>query len=178
VATQTASASTRKIEVTGTITALSATSITVQPTTGAPLTCSIPATKKVTGFAAGNRVEMRCRASGTTFVLQRLRLEDRDDEADEAEVDGRITALSSSSITVQPRTGASVTCTIPAAKTLSGFATGDQVEMECRRSGTALVLQRLKHEDGEDDDDDRGDHRGRGRGGDDRGEGHGGHGRH
>jgi hypothetical protein len=119
---------------------------------------------------------MKCKASGTTFVLQRLRLED--DEADEAdEVNGRITALSTSSITVEPRTGASVTCTIPATKTLSGFATGDQVEMKCRQSGTALVLQRLKHEDDEDDDD-RGDHRGRGRGGDDRGEGHGGHGRH
>jgi hypothetical protein len=116
---------------------------------------------------------MKCKASGTTFVLQRLRLED--DEADE--VNGRITALSTSSITVEPRTGASVTCTIPATKTLSGFATGDQVEMKCRQSGTALVLQRLKHEDDEDDDD-RGDHRGRGRGGDDRGEGHGGHGRH
>ena len=83
-------------------------------------------------------------------------------------VEGAITALSASSITVSPPKGAAVTCAVPSGRTLAGFALQQRVEMRCRRSGDRLVLRKLEREDDEDrDDDDRcegeqeGGHRGR-----------------
>ena len=89
-----------------------------------------------------------------------------DEDEDETEVTGKITALSDTSITVTPDASTPVTCAL--SKPLTGFEVGDLVEIECV-SGTAgaLRLEEIKHEDNDDDDDDDDDHRGHGRGGGD-----------
>ena len=68
-----------EIEVTGTITALSDTSITVAPRSSSPLTCAL--SKPLTGFAVGDIVEIEC-TPGTAGVLrlEEIRQEDNDDE--------------------------------------------------------------------------------------------------
>ena len=71
-----------EIEVTGTITALSDTSITVTPRSSPPLTCAL--SKPLTGFAVDDLVEIEC-TSGTAGVLrlEEIKHEDNDDEDDD-----------------------------------------------------------------------------------------------
>jgi len=81
---------------------------------------------------------------------------DFDDDGDKLKVEGTITLLSDTSITVRPGSSASVvTCTLE--RPLTGFKVGDRVEMECVARGTTLVLRKIKHEDDNQDDDDSDD---------------------
>ena len=75
-----------ELEVTGKITALSPTSITVTPGSSSPVTCALTTT--LTGFALDDRVEMKCVASGTAgaLTLQKIQHED-DDENDSDDED-------------------------------------------------------------------------------------------
>lgn len=70
-----------ELEVTGTITALTATSITVSPGAAATaVTCSLG--KPLAGFGVGDRVEIECDVTaGGTLVLEEI--EHEDDEHDE-----------------------------------------------------------------------------------------------
>lgn len=72
--------------MTGKITALSPTSITVTPGSSSPVTCALTTT--LTGFALDDRVEMKCVASGTAgaLTLQKIQHED-DDENDSDDED-------------------------------------------------------------------------------------------
>ena len=65
--------------MTGTITALSDTSITVSPRSSSPLTCAL--SKPLTGFEVGDLVEIEC-VSGTAGVLrlEEIKHEDNDDD--------------------------------------------------------------------------------------------------
>ncbi|MDX6439470.1 MAG: hypothetical protein QOF45_2053 [Gaiellaceae bacterium] len=77
-----------ELEVTGTITALSETSITVTPGSSAsPVTCAL--TKPLTGFAVKDRVELKCAASGTAgaLTLQKIKHDDDDEDDDENDDD-------------------------------------------------------------------------------------------
>lgn len=79
-----------ELEVTGTISALSATSISVTPGAAAsPVTCALP--KPLVGFAVGQLVELECVSGpGGSLVLTKIQREDADedqDEDDEDEVD-------------------------------------------------------------------------------------------
>lgn len=87
-----------------------------------------------------------------------------DDEADddEVEIKGKITSLAP--LTVRSATR-SITCVVPAGKSLAGFATGDFVEITCDLKAGVWVLRKLEHEDDDDradrdddDDDDRSGH--------------------
>ena len=75
-----------EVEVTGKITALSDTSITVTPGSSAPVTCAL--SKPLTGFAVGDLVEVEC-ASGTAgaLMLVEIKHEDNDDNDDEDDDD-------------------------------------------------------------------------------------------
>ncbi len=70
-----------EVEVRGTISALSTTSITVTGRRG-PVTCAL--TRPLSGFAVGNVVELKCVTSGAarTLVLQRIEHEDDEDDDD------------------------------------------------------------------------------------------------
>lgn len=74
-----------ELEVTGTITALTATSVTVSPGAAATaVTCSFD--KPLTGFAVGDRVEIECKA-GTAGALVLTEIEHEDDDHDEDDDD-------------------------------------------------------------------------------------------
>lgn len=147
-----------ELEVKGSITALDAASITVQPGAGAsPATCAVPVGAALTGFAVGDEVEMECLAlAGGQFLLVELESKRAEFEAEERRLRaaGAITALSATSITVQPESGAAVTCSIPAGATLVGLAVGDRVKIECvALAGSAPILRKVKALDDDDDED-------------------------
>lgn len=82
---------------------------------------------------------------------------DFDEDGDKLKVEGTITALSDTSITVRPGSSATtVTCELR--RPLRGFALGNRVEMECfvDARGT-LVLRKIELEDDDDDDEDDSD---------------------
>jgi len=83
---------------------------------------------------------------------------DLDEDSHELEIEGKITALSATSITVKPGLSASpVTCSL--SKSLSGFAVGDLVELECVAAAAgALVLRKIELQDDEHEDDDDDEH--------------------
>jgi hypothetical protein len=77
-----------ELEVKGTISALSDTSVTVTPGAAASaVTCALQ--KPLTGFAVGQFVELKCRASGTAgaLVLNRIEHEDDDENDDDDDDD-------------------------------------------------------------------------------------------
>jgi hypothetical protein len=76
-----------ELEVTGTISALSDTSITVTPGSSAsPVTCAL--TTPLTGFAVNDRVEMKCAASGTAGALTLQKIKHDDDDENDDDDDG------------------------------------------------------------------------------------------
>lgn len=96
----------------------------------------------------------------TAIAIQGDEAEDRDDDGvdfdedeHELEIEGTISALSDTSITVTPGSAASVvTCAL--GKPLTGFAVGDHVKLECAAAaGSTLTLKQIEHEDDDDDDD-------------------------
>ena len=77
-----------EVEVTGEITALSDTSITVSPRSSSPVTCAL--SKPLTGFAVGDLVEIEC-VSGTAGVLrlEEIKHEDNNDDDNDDDDDHR-----------------------------------------------------------------------------------------
>jgi hypothetical protein len=87
-----------EVEIEGSIEAISPTSVTVSAGDDASVTCSVPATVSLAGFAAGDDAEMECRlVEGGAFELLSLETDehevevedaDSDDDADDDEDDG------------------------------------------------------------------------------------------
>ena len=77
-----------KIEVEGTITDLTADSITVQSHAASPVTCAIPLGTEFSGVAVKDRVEMKCRLVNGKLTLQKLELKDDDDDSQGGGGDG------------------------------------------------------------------------------------------
>lgn len=120
----------------------------------------------------GSRVLARNVTIASTVALSAPATAPRDDDDDEpdddeVEIKGTITSLSPLTVVSPTR---SVTCAVPAGKSVAGFAVGDFVEITCDLIGGTWTLRVLEHEDrlGDDDDDDRdhGDNSGQGGGGD------------
>jgi hypothetical protein len=75
-----------ELDVTGKITALSPTSITVTPGSSSPVTCAL--TAPLTGFAVNDSVEMKCAAAGAAGALTLQKIQhDNDDENDNDDED-------------------------------------------------------------------------------------------
>ena len=132
---------------------------------------AVPVGLNLPPLKAGDEIELHVTVDAAgAFTLVRIENEDDNDNEDrgKVEVKGKIAALSTDSITVDPRHSSPVTCRVPKGVELSSFEVGDFVEMRCLRINGALTLTRLESED---DDHDGGGHGG---GGDD--DGHGGHG--
>jgi hypothetical protein len=138
---------------------------------------AVPATFALPQLAPGDVVELLVSVDQAgAFTLARIEAQN---EQDEVEVKGTITALDAFSITVSPSRGSPVTCSIPATSSVAGFRVGDFAEMKCLGPPLHLVLARLKAED--DDENEENENRGEGRRGGHGGEGReggGGHGRH
>jgi len=165
------------LEVEGIVTALEAGSLQLVVAKAGFVTIALPA-----GFTLPAAVKLfdevklvvAVGADGklTVIAIQGDEAKDRDDDGvdfdedgDKLKVEGTITALSDTSVSVRPGASASfVTCTLR--RPLRGFAVGAGVELECVADATGnLVLREIEHEDDEededhdeDDDDDDDDH--------------------
>jgi hypothetical protein len=134
-----------KVEVKGALTS-------VNPPTVGGVSCVVPASTPLAGFAVGDVVEMTCVLAGTTWTLRMLKA---DDDTGKLEVKGPVQALS-------PLTVNGVSCVVPAGSSLEGLAVGDVVEMKCRRVGGAWTVSQLERVGGgtvgsDDDDHDEND---------------------
>lgn len=124
---------------------------------------AVPAGTALPALTPGEEVELAVSVdAGGAFTLAHVQADDEDenegvdvDEDDGAlEVEGAVSALSAGSITVQPgENAAPVTCAIPSGVSLTGFAVGDRVEMECTLAGGGFSLTKLKREHADENDE-------------------------
>jgi hypothetical protein len=105
-------------EVDGQVTAVSATSITIAPHSGDPVTLTLDATTVIyvngqRAAAADLKVGDRAQAEydATTKVAAKIAVE-RETNQEPAEVEGQVTAASSTSVTIAPHEGSPVTLTL------------------------------------------------------------------
>ena len=159
----------RTLEVEGIVTKLGAGSLELIVAKAGFVTFTVPAGFTLpAGLKVFDEVKLivAVAADGklTLIAIQGDEAKDRDDDGvdfdehgDKLKVEGTITALSDTSISVRPGSSATiVTCTLSAP--LRGFALGNHVEMECRATAAGtLVLRKIKHEDDNEDDDDSDD---------------------
>lgn len=130
----------------------------------------VPAGMTVTA-KAGDEVELLV-SIGAEGALTLVALKGEDDADDhgidfdaedgEVEIEGLISELSATSLTVSAGPTASVSCVVPAGVSLVGFAVGDEVEMECKLVDGSFELRELESDDHEvefepEDDDDEDD---------------------
>jgi hypothetical protein len=171
-------------EAEGTIASLSPLKLTIEH--GVTITLTVPAALELpAGLAVGDRVETIVQFDGTNFTLVVLKVEDQNEEQDEVEVDGTVTQVTATSITVQSkddhdRGSTPVTFAVPAGFNLHGVQRNDRVEARGVMKNGVLTLTKLELKDDEDDHsgdghDGDGGHHGGG-GGDDGDHGGGGHG--
>lgn len=131
----------------------------------------VPAGMAVTA-KAGDEVELLV-SIGAEGALTLVALKGEDDADDhgidfdaddgEVEIEGLISELSATSLTVSAGPTASVTCVVPAGVSVVGFAVGDEVAMECKLVDGSFELRELESdgnevefepEDRDDEDDD------------------------
>jgi hypothetical protein len=109
-----------------------------------PVRCTLPAEFDPAGFAAGQSVYMSCKYREGRFVLLSLRKKDGTPTGDYFSVEGMLSELDSSHVSVevdgqeQP-----VTCAVPAGIDLLGFAVGEDVKMYCWKKDGGFVLKAL-----------------------------------
>jgi hypothetical protein len=125
----------------GTVSAVSATSLTVH-TDGGDVTCSVgDGSPSVATVHVGDKVKIGC-LDGVLKVLARSdTVSGSGDGHTATTAAGTLTALSSSSVTVHGEHG-DVTCSVPATARLGDFHVGDRVGMACV-DGALLKLVKL-----------------------------------
>lgn len=159
------------LEVEGILTRLDATSIELVVARAGNVSLALPA-----GFVlpAGLKqfdeaklvVAVGTNGTLTLLAIQGDEAKDRDDDgvdfdedANRLKVEGTITALSDTSVTIQPGASATtVTCAL--SSPLTGFAVGQRAEMECAAAASGiLMLRKIEQDDDDevDDDDDTDD---------------------
>lgn len=131
--------------VTGVLSSLSSTGVAVQVEHHPdPVRCAVLPTTDLSGFAAGQLVEMSCKLVDGHFVLVELNPKTTDlpsDGGGSVDMEGLITALSPTVVTVQiADQDAPVQCGLPAGVDLRGFAVGDEVEITCEHKGSGFNL--------------------------------------
>jgi hypothetical protein len=145
------------VEIEGALVSVSPLVISVE---GLPITITVPATVTLPiGLAAGQRIELIVHVTApNVFTLVAIEVENANKIIEEVEVEGFVTASSTTQITVNSRSAA-FTFTAPPGVTLPVLPIGTFVEVRGARVNGVLTVERLRVED--DDDDDDGDHRGR-----------------
>lgn len=109
-----------------------------------PVRCDVPAEFDLAGFAAGQRVYMSCKYTDGHFVLLMLKQKDAPPAGDYIGVEGTLSALDSSHVSVEvDGQDEPVTCAVPAGTDLLGFAVGDDVKLYCFKKDGAFVLKAL-----------------------------------
>jgi hypothetical protein len=106
--------------------------------------CAVPDGFDLSGFAAGQRVYMTCKYREGRFVLLTLKQKDSAPSGEYFAVEGTVSALDSSHVSVEVDGHEEpVTCAVPAGTDLLGFAVGDQVKMYCWKKEGGFVLKAL-----------------------------------
>jgi hypothetical protein len=142
------------VEIEGAIVSVSPLVVSVD---GLPITITVPATVTLpVGLAAGQRIELIVHvAAPNVFTLVAIE-EVENANVDEVEVEGFVTASSTTQITVNSH-GAAFIFNAPPGVTLPVLPMGTFVEARGTKVNGVLTVQRLKVED----EDDHGGHRGR-----------------
>jgi hypothetical protein len=148
-------------QVEGIVTAVTADSVTITPQSHAPVTLTIDATTQIflrgtPSTLAAIQVGQRAHAAyaSATLIAAVLRIQQEDPPAN-AEVHGRITAVSATSITIAPEHGSPVTLVIDATTqiflrhhatgTAADLHTGDRVEAQY--ASATLLAKRIQVDD-------------------------------
>jgi len=101
----------------------------------APVQCSLPAGMDLRGFAAGEAVELACVNTGSGFYVQSISSDSAswpEDDTPTFSLEGVLKSIRGDGVGVQVAGHASfVNCAMPAGTDLSGFASGDTVELQC-----------------------------------------------
>lgn len=142
------------IKVEGAIASLSPLKITIDQ--GATIELTVPAALTLpTGLAVGDQVEAIVSFADGTYTLVTIQTDQNGQENNgETEVEGTVTALTDTSITVDPgKGGTPVVFAIPAGSNLNGVKVGDKVEAKGETVNGTLTLTRLKAEDDNDNGD-------------------------
>lgn len=151
------------LEFSGTVTVLDATSITIADD-GISTVVEIPDSVTLPSLVqVGGEVEIVASVSGSTLTLVEIKVDgDRGDDGggsdvgddSQVEVEGAVTALDSSSITIQPGDNASpVTFAIPSGFTLpAGLTAGSVVEAKGKLVDDVLTLREIELQDDQGDD--------------------------
>jgi hypothetical protein len=108
-----------------------------------PVRCAVLGELDLSGFAAGQKVYMSCKYKDGHFVLLLLKKKDEAPAGDYFSVEGAVSALDSSHVSVEVDGHEPVTCAVPAGTDLLGFAVGDSVKMYCWKKDGGFVLKAL-----------------------------------
>jgi preprotein translocase subunit YajC len=147
-------------EIEGKVTAVAAAAVTITPEHGSAVTLAIDTTTRIflhdaAATLADVKVGQRAHASynGTTLVASILRVQNEDPESQSAEVEGKVTAVSATSITIAPEHSSPVTLTIDATTRITRddhvIAVGD-IRVDDRADAhydrTTMLAQRIQIE--------------------------------
>jgi len=122
---------------------------------------TVPEGFQLPALAPGDEIELIVSVgSDGSFTLVSAQRDDGEDgdhqgvdeDHGKIEVEGTITGLTDTTITVQAHEASPVTCNIPAAMSLTGFAVSDPVEMKCALVDGQLTLVKLEQSDDGGDD--------------------------
>jgi hypothetical protein len=141
-----------QVEAEGFVSALDSSSITIQPGDNAtPATFAIPTGFTLpSGLVVGSVVEARGYMENDTLTLTRIELKTEDGDQAELEAEGTVTALDTSSITIQPSDGEGentslVTFAIPDGFIVpSGLAVGSSVDAKGTMLNGVATLSELE----------------------------------
>ena len=144
-----------EVEAEGFVTALSPTSLTIQGEQATPITFAIPAGFTMPTVQVGDRVHAKgTMASDGTITLTRLETQGHEGDngqAAEVEAEGAVTAVSSTSLSVQASEGGAVVVfTVPTGFDVSAVKVGDSVEAKgTRASDGTVTLTKLEVRSGD-----------------------------
>ena len=131
-------------EVEGVVVAVSASSLVIQPGDQAtPVTLVVPSTIDVSSITVGARVHARGAIVNNVLTLSSFRVQGAESsDANQAmEIDGSVTAVSATSLTVQPSDNAApLTIAVPSALDVSSVQVGDEIQATATLVAGVLTL--------------------------------------
>jgi hypothetical protein len=116
-----------QVEAEGTVTAVSATSLTIQPEEGSPIVFAVPSGIDVSAVAVGDRADAKGQVQPDgSILLVRLETHGGAHEQGKVEAEGTVAAVSPTSLTVTTEHGPA-TFVVPSGIDVSQLQVGDQV---------------------------------------------------
>lgn len=133
-------------EAEGQVVSVSPTALVIQPSDGAtPISFAVPATIDVSTIVVGDKVHARGTLVGGALTLTSFRVQGSDGSQigdNTTEVDGVVTAVSPTNLTVTPEDqAAAVSITVPTTLDVSSITVGDQINATATIMNGTLTLQ-------------------------------------